>query len=210
MRQGLKRKEAVLLVVLGILWIGLGGCAPSAPFLIPTSTAPDSSAPALHREQLKISVRPVVTTGFRSQDRERFQVDLSAYFTAFHIEMQNGLPRPVRVDASRIFLKYNDQAQVPALGESESIEYYRHGDRSKPELTLVPKPRRMQKEEIAKIHELRFQSAIIPPGGRHAGVVYFKKIQDRDCKGVTLRMTEVEIQGEEDPYAVQFNFRCSQ
>jgi hypothetical protein len=150
----------------------------------------------------------VVTTGFRSEDRQEFGVDLSAYFTAFYAEIQNGLSREVWVDASKIFLQISDQPPVQALSESESIEYYHRGDQERPVLVLVPKPRKMEKEEIAKVLELRLKSATLPPGSRQSGVVYFKKILDQQCEKVFLKITDVRLEGEESPRQFQFGFNC--
>jgi hypothetical protein len=195
--------------VLGLLILGLEACAVTAPILTPDripAIQNGDTDPLGH--QLKVSIRPVVTTGFRSEDRKEFGVDLSAYFTAFYVEIQNGLSREVWVDASKIFLQISDRPPVQTLSEPESIEYYHRGDEERPVLVLVPKPRKMEKQEVAKVLELRLKSATLPPGSRHRGVVYFKKILDGRCEKVFLKIADVRVEGEEAPHQFQFGFNC--
>ncbi len=204
-----KRQVVRRVGVLGLFILGLEACAVTAPVLTPDPTLVTQGGdtdPLAH--QLKVSIRPVVTTGFRSEDRKQLGVDLSAYFTAFYVEIQNGLSREVWVDASKIFLQISDQPPVQALSESESIEYYHRGDQERPVLILVPKPRKMEKQEIAKVLELHLKSATLPPGSRHSGVVYFKKILDQQCEKVFLKIENVQVEGEEAPRQFQFGFNC--
>lgn len=192
-----------------MLILGFAGCAVTAPVLTPDPTMVTQGGDAdTLAHQLKVSIRPLVTTGFRSEDRKQFGVDLSAYFTAFYVEIQNGLSREVWVDASRIFLQISDRPPVQALSESESIEYYHRGDQEQPVLILVPKPRKMEKQEVAKILDQHFKSATLPPGSRHSGVVYFKKILDQQCEKVFLKIGDVQVEGEETPRQFQFGFNC--
>jgi hypothetical protein len=203
------KQAGVCLGILGMIALSLGGCTVTAPRLTPDVAVMNQE---VHTDQLdhqfKVSVRPLVTTGVRSEDRQQFGVDLSAYFTAFYIEIENGLSHPVWVDATQIFLQYNDQQPVQTLSESEGVEYYRHGDGLRPVLTLIPKSRKLEKEELSKIRDLRLRSATLPPTSRHAGVVYFRKIQDRDCDGVILRMREIQIEEAGSSQEVHFSFRC--
>jgi hypothetical protein len=205
-----KRRSVRRAGVLGMLILGLGACAVTAPLLTPDPMLVNQGGEADSLgHQLKVSIRPVVTTGFRSEDRKQFGVDLSAYFTAFYVEIQNGLSREVWMDASKISLQVSDQPPVQALSESQSIEYYHRGDQTKPVLILVPKLRKMEKQEMAKILDLHLKSATLPPGSRHSGVVYFKKILDPQCEKVLLKMAEVQVEGEEAPRQFQFGFSCS-
>lgn len=211
MTEKLKEPVARVVGILGMLLLGCGGCTVNAPLLTPSVSAIKDQAntePLDH--QLKISVRPVVTTGFRSEDRKQFGVDLSAYFTTFYIEVQNGLFRKVWIDPSQIYLQYNDLQPVQALSESESIEYYRHREQPQPVLTLIPKSRKVEKQEITKIRELSLHSATLPPAGRVAGVIYFNKIPDRHCEEVLLKITGIQIEGEDSSQGVQFSFSCAQ
>jgi hypothetical protein len=204
-----KRTFTTPIGILGILVLGLGGCTTASPALTPDPSGMShagSTDPLAH--QLKVSVRPVVTTGFRSEDRKQFGVDLSAYFTAFYVEVQNGLTREVFVDASKIFLQESNQPPLQTLNESESIEYYRQGDQPQPVLTIISKSRKLEKQEIAKIRDLRFKSAALPPGSQHRGVVYFKKILNRQCQGILFSMTGVQVEREEAPREFQFRFNC--
>jgi hypothetical protein len=205
----LKRQAVKRVGILGLLFLGLGACAGTAPVLTPDPTLATQGEDAdLLGHQLRVSIRPVITTGFRSEDRKQFGVDLSAHFTAFYVEIQNGLSREVWVDASNIFLQISDQPPIQAFSESESIEYYHRGDRERPVLILVPKPRKMEKQEIAKIMEMRLKPATLPPGSRHSGLVYFKKIPDQQCEKVFLRIGDVQVEGETDPRQFQFGFNC--
>jgi hypothetical protein len=208
-RFNFKRTLTYPIGILGILVLSLGGCTTAAPVLNPDPSrmSHDGSADLL-AHQLKVSIRPVVTTGFRSEDRKQFGVDLSAYFTAFYVEVQNGLTREVFVDASKIFIQDANQPPLRALNETESIEYYRQGDQPQPVLTIVPKSWKLEKQEIAKIRDLHFKSATLPPGTQHRGVVYFKKILNHHCQGVLFSMTGVQVEGEEFPREFQFGFNC--
>lgn len=195
--------------VLGLFLLGLEACTVTAPVLTPDPMLAIQGGNADQSgHQLKVSIRPVVTSGFRSEDRKQFGVDLSAYFTAFYVEIQNGLSREVWVDASKFFLQLSNQPPVQALSESESIEYYHRGDQGQSVLILVPKPRRMEKQEIAKILELHFKSGVLPPGSRHSGVVYFRKILDPQCERVFLKIADVQVEREETPRQFQFGFNC--
>ncbi|GEM_PF-1719247 len=205
-----KRQVVRRVWALGLLILGLEACSVPAPVLTPDptlATQGEGTNPLSH--QLKVSIRPVVTTGFRSEDLKQFGVDISAYFTAFYVEIQNGLSREVWVDSSKIFLQIPDRVPVQALSESESIEYYHRGDQEQPVLILVPKSRKMEKQDIAKILELHLKSATLPPGSQHSGVVYFKKILDQQCEKVFLKIADVQVEGEETPRQFQFGFNCS-
>jgi hypothetical protein len=194
---------------LAILFLSLGACASLNASLGPEREhVADQIQIAVEEPQLKIAVRQIMTSGFRAEDRQEFGVDLSAHFTAFYIDIHNDLKHQVTVNASEVYLQYDDHGPEQALSESESIKYYRFKDRPRPVVTLVPKPRKLEKKEIAKILNLRFRSAILPPGSHHAGVVYFRKIKGQTCNGASLKFEQIQIAGEEIPQRVQFNFRC--
>ena len=200
---------ANLLSMAGLLALGLGGCSTPAPVLTPDPSGTGHTEIANPQaQQLRVSVRSVVTTGFGSIDREQFGVDLSAYFTAFYIEIQNGLTQGVFVDASKIFIQIAGQTPLRALNDSESIEYYRRGDQPQPVVTIIPKLRKLEKQEISKIKELHFESSTFSPGDQGHGVVYFKKIQKSQCQEVLLSMTGIQVNGEEIPREFQFRFTC--
>lgn len=192
----------------GMVLLGMGGCTTASPVLTPDPSQKDQRASLDVPHQLRVSVRPVVTKGFRSEDREQFGIDLSAYFTAFYVEIQNGLSREVWMDAAQIFIEEADRPPLQALSESESVEYYRYGDQPRPVMILIPKRRKLEKQEIEKVRSLHFKSATLPPGSQHRGVVYFKKVSDQHCQGVWLRMDHIQVEGEDQPQQFRFRFNC--
>jgi hypothetical protein len=198
-----------LFSITSLFMLGIEGCGTPAPVLTPDPSGGGRGeivSPLEH--QLRISIRPVVTTGFGSVDRKQLGIDLSAYFTAFYVEVQNGLTQEVFLDASKFFIQITGQTPLRALNDSESIEYYRQGDQPQPVVTLIPKSRKLEKREIAKIKELRFESATFPPGVQGHGLVYFKKIQKSQCQEVLLSLTGIQVSGEETPREFQFRFTC--
>ncbi len=155
-------------------WLGLAlsacvmaACASTTPLLAPMEGA--GRAPHPGSEELKITVRPVMTEGFRSEDYEFFGVGLSSFFSAFYVEIHNGLPSLVQINASEVYLQYDGLEPQRALGEEESIQYYRFRGQPRPAVVLVPKSRRLEKQEIAGIKSHRLRSATIPPNASHSG-----------------------------------------
>jgi hypothetical protein len=167
--------------------MSLVGCAHPTPILYP-SPAPKTVSIQTTRA-LTILLTPVETSGFTSPARERYGLDVSAYFTAFDLELINHSDQTVNFDSQQIYLIDAQGKRRPSLSEEEGIEYYRFGDPG-PDgaVVLLSKPLTLMREEIQQIRQLHIRSATILPGENHRGVVLFKKISGEECHNLHVRI----------------------
>lgn len=182
------------------------GCTTASPYLEP---AKEENIPE-GKEYITVYARPVYTKGFFSEDKKRYGIDLSSYFTAFEIKIVNKTERAVRFDTSKAELIDSNKVVYNALSESEGIEYYKSGDTgSDKTVVLLPKSMKLVEGDIARIKKINMPNEItIQKGGERGGIILFKKLKEESCKGITLKIAGITIEELNEGKEFEFRFVC--
>jgi len=179
----------------------LAGCVRASPALFPT-VEPRVS------EGLHLFVKPIVTSGFRSEDEQRWGMDLSRYYTAFYIRIQNNTGRRVTLNPETSELTGNLGKVYAPLGEKESIAHYHAEDRYALRAFLPGRQARVD-DATQKIVLNRWVSETLDPGAQTEGILYFKKITARYCEDMVLTLKQIEIIGSSESKSISFPFSCA-
>jgi hypothetical protein len=191
-------------VFIGLSLIVLA-CGTRAPYLNPVTPAMDTSTGS---KQVVVEIKPVDTSGFRNEERERLGIDLSAYFTAFEVTIKNQTSDSVTLDSQGAQLLDDEQNIYAVLSANESLDYYHSGGVSDEKIVIVPKAVGVAKEEMEKILQLRLKNSEIPSGGSEYGILLFRKVPTDKCHQVTLTLNGVRITGESQNREFRFTFSC--
>jgi hypothetical protein len=184
-----------------LLFIFVIGCSPLAPPLSPVAKLPVST----DEEVIQVVVKPIVTKGFRSEDEQKWGIDLSAYYTAFEVRVINRTGKEIFLNPSLARLTDETNESHAPLDEKESIQHYMKGN-GDPIITLVPKPRGVVEEETGKIINARLAAGTILPGKEKEGLLLFNKISPQHCRKVVLELNGITVvlSGERKNFSFQF------
>jgi hypothetical protein len=151
----------------------------------------------------------VDTSGIASAAKSQYGLDVSAYFTAFELQLLNESNQPVDFDSQEIYLVHADGKRERALTVDESIDYYRYGDLG-PDgaIVLLSKPLNMMCEDIEQIRRLHIKSAGLLPGESHRGVVLFKKVPPDRCQSIKVLLQGITFTESSSPKDVDVAFNC--
>lgn len=181
----------------------LGACAPLSPSLTPMDQPPTAEGP----EIVQVIVKPVVTSGIKSEDEQKWGVDLSAYFTAFEVRIINRTNGEIIFEPARARLVNENGQILPALDEKGTIRYYMNGG-GDTVLTLIPKSKAIIEEETKRIRQARIKEETIAPGGQKEGLLFFKKVSPEHCNEIVLELdVAVGESGERKEFS--FPFSCA-
>lgn len=181
----------------------LGACAHPSPVLSPLDPPPAAEGP----EIIQVIVKPVVTSGIKSEDEQKWGVDLSAYYTAFEVQILNKTNEEVIFEPTQARLVNGSGQVIPALDEKGTIRYYMNGG-GDTVLTLLPKSKAIIEEETKRILQARLKQAAIAPGGQKEGLIFFKKVSPEYCKEIKLELdVDVGESGERKEFS--FPFSCA-
>ena len=180
-------------------------CETRAPYLTPVS--PDIESPS-ESNQVIVEVKPVETSGFGNKERERLGIDLSAYFTAFEVSIQNRTAKAVSVEDQAAALQDASGISNATLSDEESLAYYRSDDPSRVEAVLIPKSSAVAQKEMEKIRRLRLKAGEIPAGESVDGILLFRKVPPDQCRTVSLVFKGIRISGESGNREFRFVFSC--
>ena len=185
----------------------LTGCANQTPVLYPSASA-KPSIPEMP-SALRVLLTPVDTTGIASPAKSRYGLDVSAYFTAFELQLLNQSNQPVDFESEEIYLIHADGKRQQALTEEESIDYYRYGDLG-PDgaVVLISKPLSTMRSEIEQIRRLRIRSAKLLPGESDRGMVLFKKVGSDQCNNVHVKLQGITFTEAARSKDVDVAFTC--
>lgn len=195
------RAWSVLILSLFIV----SACGTRAPFLNPVTPGTE---PSTGSKQVVVEIRPVDTSGFQNEERSRLGIDLSAYFTAFEVTIRNETQGTITLDGHGAQLLDDEPKTYAVLSAGESLDYYQSGGVSDEKMVIVPKAIGVAKEEMGKILQLRLKNAEIPSGGSEHGILLFRKIPTDKCHQVSLTLTGVRINGENQNREFKFEFSC--
>ncbi len=181
-----------------IVW---GGCIRSSPALFPIVKPSVSGG-------LQVFVKPIVTTGFDSEDEQRWGVDFSGYYTAFAIQIRNNTDQRISINPAASELTDNWEQVYSPLDEKESIAHYQAENRHALR-TFLPGYRVRMDDDIQKIILNRLVSGTLDPGAQMEGMLYFKKIKARHCEKMTLTLKEIRILETGQTKRMSFPFSCA-
>jgi hypothetical protein len=178
-----------------------------SPFLYPVvQKAPE---PMMEGGQITLFVKPVVTTGFSSEERRLYKVDLSAYYTAFEVTILNETPYSVSIDPRQFILLDDDRKNHPALSVKESLDYFRYGDDDRRDaMVLLSKPYKMMKNEMETIEKLHLHAQVVEAGRKTKGLVFFKKISQEKCNDTHLLVQGLRVGQTGEEKGMTFHFSC--
>ncbi len=195
----MRRWRGRAFLLLAAAW--LSGCAVASPPLAAVVKTPALS------NRLQVRVKPVVTSGFFAEDKERWGMDLSAHYTAFEVQVKNQTPKAITFDPGKATLTDQRARVYTPLDEKESIQYYITGGR-RSFFTLIPKASKRMDEETQKIIANRMVAGIVPPGGVEDGLLYFKKVHPRYCAEMVLTLPLIVVETREEK-KMTFSFSCN-
>ncbi|MFY9269123.1 MAG: hypothetical protein WAO55_05160 [Candidatus Manganitrophaceae bacterium] len=168
----------------------------------------DQGAAQTNSEVIQVVVKPVITSGFQSEDEEKWGVDLSAYFTTFEVKIINKTSEEIAFDPDRARLYQGEESVFPVLNGKEAVQYYMTGS-GEPVFTIFPKSKAIVEAETKKILEARMEGGIIAPGEKKEGLIFFKKISPRQCKELVLKLS-VAVTGSGETKEFSFPFSCGE
>ncbi len=192
-------------IVIGIL-IFLVGCTAASPYLEPSR---EEKVPE-GKEYITVYARPIYTKGWFSEDKKRFGIDLSSYFAAFDIKIINKTNRTLNFDKNRAGLVDSMGTTYAPLGEGEGVEYYKSGGLgSDKAIVVLPKSRKIAEEDIERIRKIILPDRVnIGKGEEKSGIILFKKLKGESCKGITLKIRGITVEGSEQEKEFEFRFVC--
>lgn len=181
----------------------LTACVPLSPPLTPVDKPSTSEGP----EIVQVVVKPVVTSGIKSEDEQKWGVDLSAYFTAFEVRIINKTSEEITFEPTQARLVNESGLIIKAFDERGTIRYYMNGD-GDPVVTLIPKSKAIVEEETRKILQARIKSTTLTPGGQKEGLIFFKKVSPEHCQEIKLEL-DVAVSESGERKAFSFPFSCA-
>lgn len=193
--------------ILVAIFFFVSGCTTASPYLEP---AKEEKIPE-GKEYITVYTRPVYTKGLFSEDKKKYGIDLSSYFTAFGVKVVNKTERAVRFDISKVELIDSKNVVYKALSETEGVEYYKSGDLgSNKAIVLLPKSRKLVEEDIERIRKIGMPNEMtIQRGGEKEGILLFKKLKEESCRdNLTLKIAGITIEGLKKGKEFEFRFVC--
>lgn len=161
-------------------------------------------APIAGGQDLVVQVRPL-DTSLGSEDRRRYGVDLSAYFSSFLVTIENRTSHPLAVDLASSTLQEASAQPREVLTDDELVRTYRYGREGSGSggIELVPKAPAMIKLELERIRAVRSGAVTVTPGEQIEQVLIFRPVA-AGCGESLLTIRGVEVIDE--PRGLEFRF----
>jgi hypothetical protein len=176
----------------------LGACATRPPTFEPLPVGTPSGS-----HDVVVQIQPI-DTQMGSEDRRRYGVDFSVYFTAFRVSVDNKTAHAVVADLTPSTLGPAAGPTTGVLTDEELVRLYRHGGMDSDAVELIPKAPSVFKRELEQIRAARIPASRLEPGGRVEGVLFFRPPVGGDCVPAVLTIKGIEILDE--PQAMEFAF----
>ena len=184
---------------MGLLCAVLTGCV-SAPSRLQAVI----ETPTATSNQITAQVVPIDTSFPWSLDRKPWGFNLSAYFTAFELLIQNQTSETLSFDPSQTTLTDRRGRIYAPLNEKEGVQYYMNNVHP-PLLPWWPQSDARISEETQKIVTRRVVAQTLSAGQSMRGVLYFKRVHPSYCDKMVLALP-VDIRNTER--ALTFSFSC--
>lgn len=193
----------VMRLALPILFVFLTGCTSFSPLLIPA----DNGQTAFSQEAIHVFVKPITTHGIGSDDERQWNVEISAYFTAFEVALVNSTKKEVFFRPLKTYLQVEDNRRLSALDREGSVQYYKMGD-DPSRFVWIFKSKKKEEKEIRMIRAAWLEGGSIQPDQQKKGVIFFKKVKQDHCRKVVLSLKGITVveTGEEKQFS--FSFSC--
>lgn len=177
---------------------------PAACALRPPMVEPLPVVPTAGGQDLVVQVRPL-DTSLGSEDRRRYEVDLSAYFSSFLVTIENRTSHPLAVDLASSTLQEASAQPREVLTDDELVRTYRYGREGSGSggIELVPKAPAMIKLELERIRAVRSGAVTVAPGDQIEQVLIFRPVA-AGCGQSLLTIRGVEVIDE--PRGLEFRF----
>jgi len=198
-----KMDRVVEAVAALMVFIFLSHCSGNSVYLVPKEGQEGDKKAG---ESIDVKIRPIFTSDYGSDDREKYPLDFSSYFTAIEIQFHNGTDREVQWNSNQTILKFGEKTEYKVLSEDDAFHYYRYGDMEGKEVVLLGKSYEQQKEDGETINRFLMKPVIIPAGGDRSGLLLFKKIPLNDCEDVRLIVAGIKVHLEEK--VLTFSLEC--
>jgi hypothetical protein len=158
--------------------------------------------PTAGGQDVMVQVRPL-DTSLGSEDRRRYGVDLSAYFSSFLVTIENRTSHPLAVDLASSTLQEASVQPREVLTDEELVRTYRHGREGSGGIELVPKAPAVIKLELERIRAVRSGAVTVTPGEQIERVLLFSPVA-AGCGQSLLTIRGVEVIDE--PRGLEFRF----
>ncbi|MFZ5875309.1 MAG: hypothetical protein ACOYXU_02755 [Nitrospirota bacterium] len=188
----------------GRLWailpmvVALAACATRPPVFEPV---PVNSSAGAH--DVVVQIQPI-DTQLGSEDRRRYGVDFTAYFSAFRVRVENRSPHPLVADLTPSTLGPAGGPVTGVLSDEELVRLYRRGGMDEGAVELIAKAPAVVKREIEQIRAARMPAGRVDPGGQLEGVLFFRPPPGPNCAPSVLTIQGIELLDE--PQRLEFAF----
>ncbi len=182
------------LVVLAVL----AACANRPPVFDPLPVSVPSGA-----HDVVVQIQPI-DTQLGSEDRRRYGVDFSAYFSAFRVRVENRTAHPLVADLTPSTLGPAEGPVTGVLSDEELVRIYRRGGLEEGAVELIAKAPTVVKREIEQIRAARMPTGRLEPGAHLEGVLFFRPPSGPGCAPSVLTIQGIEML--EEPQRWEFAF----
>jgi hypothetical protein len=176
----------------------LAACASRPPVF---ESVPVESSAGPH--DVVVQIQPI-DTQLGSEDRRRYGVDFTAYFSAFRVRVENRTAHSLVADLSSSTLGPAGGPVSSVLTDEELVRLYRRGGMDEGAVELIAKAPTVVKREIEQIRAARMPSGPLDPGAALEGVLFFRPPAGPDCEPSVLTIQGIEMLDE--PQRWEFAF----
>jgi hypothetical protein len=203
MNSSFQNYRGMVAVTAMVVFLFLSHCSGNSVYLVPKES-PEGDK--MRGERVDVKIRPIFTSDYQSEDREKYPLDFSSYFTAIEIQIHNGTAGEVHWSSEQTILKFGEKKEYQVLSEEDATHYYRYGDMEGKGVVLLEKPYEQQKEDVGNIKRFLIKQVSIPSGGDASGLLLFKKIPIDDCENVQLIVAGIKLNLEDK--VITFPLEC--
>jgi hypothetical protein len=173
--------------------------------LRPTSGGSSASG----SEVIRVFVKPISTTGFGSEDKLKWGVNLSTHFTAFDVRIMNNTRKEIAFEPLQAFLIDGQNREHASLDRKETIRTYREEDQ-RTRFSLIPKSEFQIGKETDIIQNGIISGGVIQPGSQKEGLLLFKKISAEHCQTVVLTLKGITVVETKENKRFSFPLSCEE
>jgi hypothetical protein len=181
-----------------VVLAALTACASRPPVFDPL---PVNASLGAH--DVVVQIQPI-DTQLGGEDRRRYGVDFSAYFSAFRVRVENRTAHPFVADLTPSTLGPAEGPVTGVLSDEELVRIYRRGGMEEGAVELIAKAPTVVKREIEQIRAARMPTGPLEPGAYLEGVLFFRPPAGPDCAPSVLTIQGIEMLDEPQRLAFAF------